>query len=455
MSDKDDLLNKKGFKEAVLSFTVPQAIMEASRCILCYEPPCTEGCPAGIDVGKFIRQIRFKNFAGAARTIRADNPLGGICARVCPTEQLCMEACCNSKLDCPIEIGRLQRFVTDLELRGEIEPVILAQTRLPQKVEKVAVIGAGPAGLSCTLNLWQMGYQVTIFEKRKFPGGILAWGIPGYRLPKRVVQAEISHLKKLGIKFVTGKKLGPAFNFAVLQKQGFKAVFLAMGLSKAHTIGLPGEKLKGVHTAVDFLYDAKTSGGNRKKMKIKTGKNVVVIGGGNVAMDAACTASRLGAERVDLVCLESYEEMPAFRSEIVFAQKSGIEFHTRCKPLKITGAKGKATALKGIRIRWRKPGLLTPSNAVKIHGTEFTLPADTVIQAIGLGPDPEIKKIFPGIKTGGSGLVIANKKTGMTNIKGVFAGGDIVNGGDTVVQAVAEGRLAALGIDKYLGKTRK
>lgn len=451
MSSELDLLKKKGFKEDAITYTRQQAAAESSRCLLCHDPPCTQDCPAGIEVGKFIRQIRFKNFAGAARTIRANNPLGGICARVCPTEQLCMKACCNGKLDHPIEIGKLQRFATDLELKGDIESVIFDQPLPAQKAEKIAVIGAGPAGLSCALNLRQLGYQVTIFEKAKIPGGILTQGIPGYRLPNRVTREEISYLKKMGIKIVTGKKLGAAFDLAEVRKKGFKAIFLGIGLSRAKTIGLPGEKLKGVHTAADFLSDTKISGGNRKKMRIKTGKNVVVIGGGNVGMDAACTAIRLGVERVDLVCMESYEEMPAFRSEIEFTQRSGVEFHTRCKPLRITGDnKGKVKALKGIRIRWRKPGLLVPSNAVEIPGSEFSLPADTVIQAIGLGPDPEIKKTLPGIKTVGAGLLAVNKKTGMTSIKGVFAGGDIVNGGDTVVQAVAEGRLAARGIEKYL-----
>ncbi|MDY7027589.1 MAG: FAD-dependent oxidoreductase, partial [Spirochaetota bacterium] len=293
----------------------------------------------------------------------------------------------------------------------------------------------------------------TVFEARRMPGGILTWGIPGYRLPNSVARSEIAYLKKLGVKFRTGRKLGAELDHDALKKKGFEAVFLGVGLSRAKTIGLPGEKLKGVCTADDFLFEAKTSGGDRKKMKIKAGRNVAVIGGGNVAMDAACTAKRLGAERVDLVCLESYEEMPAFRSEIEFAQQSGIEFHTRCKPLRISGnKKGRVRSLKGIRIKWKKPGLLVPSNAVEIPGSEFSLPADTVVQAVGMAPDPEIAKAFPGLKFAGPGLIAASKKTGKTNVKGVFAGGDIVNGGDTVVQALAEGRLAAEGIDAYLSR---
>lgn len=453
MSKETELSKKTGFKEEVPPYTPQQATIEASRCLLCYEPPCTESCPAGIDVGKFIRQIRFKNYVGAARTIRADNPLGGICARVCPTERLCMENCYSAELTMPIEIGRLQRFATDPELRGEIEPIVLSQPRAPEKNKKVAVIGAGPAGLGCALKAWQLGYDVTVFEAGKTPGGVLTWGIPKYRLPDRVARSETSYLKKLGIKFITGKKIDDEFNMNHLKKKGFQAIFLGTGLPRAKTVGLPGEELKGVYTADDFLLDAKSSGGNPKKMKMKPGKNVVVIGGGNVAMDAACTAKRLGAERVDLVCLESYDEMPAFRSDIEFAQKSGVEFHTRSKPLRIGGdRKGKVKALKGIRMKWRKPGLLVPSNAVEIPGSEFAVPADTVIEAIGMGPDPAVREAFPGLKTIGPGLIVVNKKTGMTNIKGVFAGGDIMNGGDTVVQALAEGRLAADGIDKYLSK---
>ncbi len=437
---------KKDFREIHRCYEPHQAYLEASRCLICEDAPCTKGCPAGVDIKKFIRKIRFHNLRGAIREIRGANVLAGICGRVCPQELLCQKECSNTEIDIPINIAALQRYVADVELRRPVGPSV---RQFAQRMN-VAVIGSGPAGLATAANLAQKGYEVTIFEADARPGGLLTYGIPPHRLPPSATQKEIRYIKKMGVKIKCNTKIT---NIDELFKKGFKAVFIGAGLPGARKIGLPGENLKGVYTALEFLRDVITNKGKPKRTKI--GKRVVVIGGGDVAMDAASSALRLGAERIDVACLEGYDEIPSSPEERRLSWEEGVEIHTRVMPLRILGSKGRVTGYKGIGIRWRKPGLFVPSNAIPIPGTEFNLKVDTIIEAIGQMPDTENVKGYRGIETVGIGYIVAKKKTFKTSRPGVFAAGDIVNRGATVVQAVADGNAVAEAIDAYLSKQKK
>jgi len=438
----------KSFEEVEGTYLPHQAFAEASRCLFCHDAPCNKGCPAGIDVVKFIRRIKTKDFRSAIRTVRESNVLAGVCGRVCPSEKLCEKQCSATELVEPINIPSLHRFLTDLELQKGME--------LPKKAEptgkRVAVIGSGPAGLAAATELAKAGHEVTIFEAKPEPGGVMTYGVPPYRLPKDTVMAEIDFVKRLGVEIRTNTLIDEKLNIDALFAQGFDAIFIGAGVEKPYSIGLPGEDLKGVYSALEFLAQVNIwQSEPGKKFPLEVGKRALVIGGGNVAMDAACSLLRLGAEEVHVACLESFEEMPAFPCEIEFAKEEGIEFHPRSKPLRIIGDEnGRVKGFEGIGIRWKEPGNFSPSNAVPIEGTEFSLEVDTVVEAIGQGPNPALAQALKDIKTKGRGLIIVDEETRMTSREGVFAGGDIVNGGDTVVQAIGEGKKAAQGINNYL-----
>lgn len=409
-----------------------EAVIEASRCLMCEDPPCNRGCPASVDVRRFIRKIRFGNFRGAVRLIREANIMVGVCGRVCPQEMLCMEHCTRAELDSPIDIAGLQRFAGDVELAG-LAPV---PEPAPARDARVAVIGAGPAGLGAAAELAKAGVAVTVFEKEAGPGGVLTHGIPPFRLDPSFASDEFSYVERLGVEMRYGANAAPAS----LLSDGFDAVFVGVGLGRPYTIGLEGEDLDGVHIAGELL--ARVASGETPAL----GDRVVVIGGGNVAMDAAMTALRLGAAHVDLCSLESYEEMPAFRAEIEEVQSEGVTFHPRTRPVRIIGEGGRVTGYEGIGIRWKTPGLLVPSNAEDIAGTTFSLRADSVIEAIGTG----VLDRFEGIETDGRGVITVNEETMRTSMDRVFAGGDIVTGGATAVRAYGEGKRAAKAILKML-----
>lgn len=424
-----------GLSETGRTYAPHEAVLEASRCLMCENPPCNVGCPADVDVRRFVRKIRFGNFRGAARLIREANVLVGICGRVCPQEILCMENCVRARLDTPIDIAGLQRFAGDCEL-ADVAPLPSVPTR---RLGRVAVIGAGPAGIAAAAELLKSGFDVDVFEQGDRIGGVLSRGIPPFRLDPRFAEGELGYLRRLGARVRLGEHVGDP---VALLSGEHDAVFIGAGLWRHNTVGLEGEDLNGVMVAGDFL--GSVAAGERPSV----GGRVVVIGGGNVAIDAAVTAARLGAERVHLCCLESREEMPAFRSEVESAQGEGVEFRTRTRPVRILGKGGSVAGYEGVGIRWKTPGLLIPSNAEDVPGTEFRLRADTVIEAIGQG----VLERFGGIETDERGLIRVDRDTMATSVEGAFAGGDVVSGGATAVAAVADGKRAAQAIMAFLDR---
>ncbi|MBD3348524.1 MAG: NAD(P)-binding protein [Candidatus Eisenbacteria bacterium] len=423
---------REALSEEGRTYAPHEAVIEASRCLMCEDPPCNVGCPAGVDVRRFIRKIRFGNFRGAARLVRDANLMVGICGRICPQEMLCMERCTRAALDTPIDIAGLQRFAGDVEL-GETAPL----PEIGRREGRVAVIGAGPAGLAAAAELRKAGLEVVIFERSEEPGGVLTRGIPPFRLDPAFTEGELAYVERLGADLRLGEEVEDPVS---LLDGGFDAVFVSAGLWRSHAVGLEGETLDGVMLAGDLL--TRVASGDRPDL----GERVVVIGGGNVAMDAAATALRLGAERVYVCCLESREEMPAFPSEVESAQSEGIEFRTRTRPVRILGKDGEVVGYEGAGIRWKQPGLLVPSNAEDVPGTEFRIAADSVVEAIGQGVLTE----FTSLDLSDRGLVRVDPETMETSVEGVFAGGDIVSGGGTAVQAVADGKGAAESIVAYV-----
>jgi dihydropyrimidine dehydrogenase (NAD+) subunit PreT len=402
---------------------------EAARCLLCHDAPCSEGCPAGTDPGKFIRSIRFRNPKGAAETIRENNVLGGVCARVCPYDRLCEEACSRTGIDRPIEIGKLQRYAVEQEKAFRMK--VLKAPRGRKNQGAVACVGAGPASLALAAELAKAGYRVTIFEKEKKAGGVLTYGITPARLPQYVVDQDIAAVKGLGVEFEFGTEIGKKITAQdLIEQKGYDAVFIGAGLWQGRSAGVPGEDLKGVLTAVDFLKEARTKGGYAA-MKDKT---VVVVGGGDVAMDCATTAKLSGAAKVAIWYRRSVEEAPASMDEIRYAHDLGITITTEFAPKAFTG-KGKKVEYAEFTGRDKK--------------SSATAACDFVVLAIGQTAE-DMSKIT-GASLSGKGC-IAVRKGGKTNLPGIFAAGDIANGGKTVVEAVAEGKEAAASIITYLKK---
>lgn len=435
------------FDEIYRGYDVTQATLEANRCLMCDNAPCTQGCPAGIDVRGFIRRIRFNDYHGGVRLLREENIFAGVCGRVCPTESLCEKNCRSQALTDPIRVGALQRFLTDWEMEVGRRPFGLP----PTDRKPVAVVGAGPAGLAAAVKLRTLGYPVTVFEKRSYAGGAMASVIPRFKLPQEIIDYELQLIRDMGVEIKLGQSIGEDLLPNGLFKKGFSAVLLAVGLQESYSLGIEGEELEGVYTALDFLSAVSDVNSART---ISLGKNVIVIGGGSAALNAACCALRMGAETVNLTSRRTTAEMDAFENDKHQALEEGVQINSRVRPTRILGRDGWVTGLEGVRVTWKPGSAWSSGNVVDIPESKVVIPADTVVIAIGQRPDQGIMCCVAGMETAKNGCVQVDPKTGHSSQPGIFAAGDILAGEHirTVVQSIAEGKIAALAIHEYLSK---
>lgn len=444
---------RNNFFEVPLGYTEDEAKLEASRCLQCPTHPCIDGCPVHINIPAFIKAIREGNFQQAVDIIHESNLLPAVTGRVCPQEEQCQAVCVMGKVGDPVGIGRLERFVADWDLENRRKGLLTLPKKEEPKGKKVAIVGSGPAGLSCAADLSRMGYEVTIFEAFHVAGGVLVYGIPEFRLPKSIVEEEISLLSKMGVKFVFDFLVGRTRTIQGLFDDGFSAVFIGTGAGLPQFMHIPGENLGGIYSANEFL----TRVNLMKAYKfpeydtpIKRAKRVAVIGGGNVAMDAARTALRLGAEHVYLIYRRSREEMPARAEEIVHAEEEGIEFVLLTNPVRYIGDEnGFVKQIECIKMTLGEKDASGRRRPIPIEGSEFTIDIDQAIVAIGTTPNPIIAKTTLGLKTGKHGEILVDENL-QTSVRGVFAGGDIVTGAATVITAMGAGRLAAKSIDRFI-----
>ncbi len=428
--------------------TLQRAIEEANRCLLCHDSPCSQRCPGGTDPGKFIRQIRFLNLKGAARTVLRNNPLGGVCAYVCPTDETCESACLRAGLDRPIDIAGLQRFAVEYGRQIGVKALFKDEER----AERVAVVGAGPAGLAAAATLAQQGYQVTLIEAREKVGGMLRYGVPESRLSDDALEADLAEIMALGVEVRPSTKLAGQDAAVDLLEQGFAAVFVAPGLWKPYRLDVPGHDLDGVSTALDFLALARTDPEAAKALVAD--RNVAVIGGGSVAMDVGHVARELGARRIYAIALEGMNELPANGRELSLAITDGIAIKPQCMVTEILGRDGKVIGVKGVETEWIEPGELVPSNARPVEDTSFQLKVEAVIQSIGQGPTEAVTGLVVAA-TGPNGRVSADEQTGATSVDRIYAGGDLVRGAGTVVAAVGDGKRAAQAIHEHLSGSKE
>ncbi len=440
------------FNEVALGYTEEQAIAEAERCIQCRQPKCMEGCPVEIDIPAFIKLISEHKFDDAIKKVKEKNSLPAICGRVCPQEEQCQEDCVMGKAGDPVSIGRLERFVADYEMKEGVK----TPPKQTHTTQKVAVIGAGPAGLTAAADLAKLGHEVVIFEALHKPGGVLVYGIPEFRLPKKIVEAEADYVRKLGVTFKPNTLVGRAFTIPELLKNEFDAVFIGTGAGLPRFLGVPGENLGGIYSANEFLIRVnlmKSYNFPGYDTPIKIGKRVVVIGAGNVAMDSARSALRLGAEEVYIVYRRSREEMPTRAEEIENAEEEGIIFKILTNPTRFFGdEKGWVKQMECVKMQLGEPDESGRRRPIPIEGSEFLMNVDTVVIAIGRTPNPIIQLTTEGLETTKWGTIVVDEETEKTSLEGVYAGGDIVTGEATVISAMGAGKKAARAIHKYLMK---
>ncbi|ANX00523.1 dihydropyrimidine dehydrogenase [Thermoclostridium stercorarium subsp. leptospartum DSM 9219] len=450
MPEQDPNVRNKNFKEVALGYTEEMAVEEAKRCLNCKNRPCVSGCPVNVKIPEFISLIAEGRFEEAYLKIKETNNLPAICGRVCPQENQCEKYCVRGKKGEPVGIGRLERFAADWYMAHR-EP---ETPEIPKNNKKVAVIGSGPAGLTCAADLAKMGYSVTIFEAFHTPGGVLMYGIPEFRLPKDLVQREIDIVKKLGVEIKTNMVVGKSVTIDELMEEGYEAIFIGSGAGLPDFMGIPGENLNGVYSANEFLTRINLMKAYlypEVDTPIKVGRNVAVVGGGNVAMDAARSAKRLGAENVYIVYRRSEAEMPARLEEIHHAKDEGIIFKFLTNPVRILGTDdGWVKGMECIEMELGEPDKSGRRRPIPKKGSEHVIDVDTVIIAIGQSPNPLIKSTTPGLKTHEWGGIVVDEETGATSIPGVFAGGDAVTGAATVILAMGAGKKAAAAIDRYL-----
>jgi glutamate synthase (NADPH/NADH) small chain len=441
-------IRNKNFEEVVLGYTEEEAIEEAGRCLQCKHKPCMNGCPVNVPIPEFINQVSKGNFEEAYKVITRENVLPAICGRVCPQENQCEGKCVRGKAGEPVAIGRLERFVADWHMNN----IKNKKEDIESNNIKIAVVGAGPAGLTCAFELAKRGYKVTLFEALHTPGGVLSYGIPEFRLPKSLVRNEIKKIEDLGVELITNVIVGKSITIDELFEEGYMGVFVGSGAGLPKFMKIEGENLNGVYSANEFLTRVNLMKAYKKNSStpVKVGKKVAVVGGGNVAMDAARTAKRLGAQEVYIVYRRSEEELPARVEEVHHAKEEGIIFKLLNNPVKINGKDGWVESMECIKMELGEPDSSGRRRPVAIKESNFKLDLDTVIMAIGQTPNPLIRQTTPGLKTENWGGIIVDEDTMKTTKDDVYAGGDVVTGAATVILAMGAGKKAAKAIDEHL-----
>ena len=459
MPTQEPQVRAHNFNEVALGYTKELALDEAARCLNCKNRPCVAGCPVNIDIPEFIMQVKDGNFEEAYQIINKDSSLPAVCGRVCPQETQCESKCTMGIKFEPVGIGRLERFVADYHNENAKEKAVAPASN----GHKVAIVGAGPSGLTCAGDLAKKGYKVSIFEALHKAGGVLVYGIPEFRLPKAIVAKEVETLKELGVDMETNVVIGKTLTIDELFEQGYEAVFVGSGAGLPNFMNIPGESFKGVYSANEFLTRSNLMKSYEEdpRTPIMKGGKVIVVGGGNVAMDAARTALRLGAEEVSIVYRRSMEELPARREEVEHAEEEGIVFRLLQSPVEILGynnpenprdeKNGFVTGMRVIKMELGEPDEKGRRRPIEIPGSEYELEADTVVIAIGTSPNPLIKDTTKGLEVNRHGGIVVNED-GLTSREGVYAGGDAVTGAATVISAMGAGKVAAAAIDEYLSK---
>ena len=451
MPEQDAKVRSRNFDEVPLGYTKEQAVLEAARCLQCKKPLCVQGCPVDVDIPGFIHLIAGEDFIGSARKLKETNALPAVCGRVCPQEDQCEKVCILGKKGDPVAIGRLERFAADYEREsGDVMIPDIA----PSTGKKVAMVGAGPAGLTIAGDLVKLGHDVTVFEALHKAGGVLIYGIPEFRLPKNIVDAEVGYLEKLGVKIATNTAVGRTKKVDELFEEGFDAIFLGVGAGAPVFMNIPGENLCGIYSANEYLTRSnlmKAYMFPEYDTPIVRGKNVAVIGGGNVAMDSARTALRLGAENSYIIYRRTEVEMPARIEEVHHAEEEGVQFKLLTNPIEYIGDEnGWVTGMKCLRMELGEPDESGRRRPVPIKDSEFVIDVDMVVVAVGTMANPVIAATTPGLETNRRGYIVTKDETGETSHNGVYAGGDIVTGSATVILAMGAGRKAAGAIDEYL-----
>ncbi len=452
MPEREAAERASDFDEVTLGYTEEMARAEAARCLQCANPTCIEGCPVNIDIKAFVGHAEHGEWADGVAVLKQRNALPAVCGRVCPQEDQCEVACVLSRKGEPVAIGRIERFLGDWDLKCEIEHRCVPEVGAPSG-KRAAVVGSGPAGLACAGELARLGHEVTIFEGLHSPGGVLVYGIPEFRLPKAIVRAEIAGLESMGVRIECDVVVGATVTVAELMGElGYDAVFIGSGAGLPVFLGVPGENLNGVYSANEFLTRCnlmKAYQFPEFDTPVARGRSVAVVGGGNVAMDAARTALRLGAEEVFLVYRRTEDEMPARREEIEHAREEGIEFRMLCSPVEIVGRDGWVTGLVATLMELGAPDSSGRRAPVCVLDSEFQIECDTVIIAVGTRANPLLLDSAPGLELNSRGYVVTDED-GATSLPGVFAGGDIVTGSATVILAMGAGKKAAKAMDGWL-----
>ncbi len=450
MPTQDPLVRAHNFDEVALGYTMEMAVLEADRCLNCKNPACVTGCPVGIDIPGFIQKVKVGEFEEAYRIIVDSSSLPAICGRVCPQENQCEGKCVRGIKGEAVGIGRLERFVADLHNQNSTAPT----TSAPKNGHRVAIVGSGPAGLSCAGELAKRGYDVTVFEALHTAGGVLVYGIPEFRLPKAIVAKEIAGLESLGVKFILNTVVGKTVTIEeLLQEEEFDAVFIGSGAGLPRFMGIPGENLKGVYSANEYLTRTNLMKAYlpNSTTPILRARRVAVVGGGNVAMDAARCALRLGAEEVSIVYRRSLAELPARAEEVEHAMEEGVQFQLLNNPLEILpDENGFVSGIRCIKMELGEPDASGRRSPVPVEGSEFILNCDCVIMSIGTSPNPLIKSTTQGLQINRRGGIVVVEETGKTSLDSVYAGGDAVTGAATVILAMGAGKTAARAIDKKL-----